>query len=74
MRRTQIYLTDEQIRELKRTARRRHVSMAELIRQALEGFLKREDGGDPEQALDATLGALPDLELPTRAEWNRRIG
>lgn len=48
--RTQIYLPREQHRELKRTAERRSVSMAQLIREALAEFLNREsdqrgDGG-----------------------------
>ncbi|MGH2759461.1 MAG: CopG family transcriptional regulator [Actinomycetota bacterium] len=71
MRRTQIYLTDEQIRELKRAAQRRRVSMATLIREAVDRFLKRRGGGDAEEALDRTLGALPDLEVPSRSEWDR---
>lgn len=74
MRRTQIYLTDDQVRALKRTAERRDVSMAGLIRQALDRFLRREAAGDPDELLDATLGALPSLEVPARAEWDSRVG
>jgi len=74
MRRTQVYLTDEQIDALQRTAARRRLSMAELIRQALDTFLKREAAGDPDQLLESTLGALPDLEVPSRGEWDRALG
>jgi hypothetical protein len=74
MRRTQVYLTDEQIEALQRTAARRRLSMAELIRQALDAFLKREAAGDPDQLLESTLGALPGLEVPPRTEWERRTG
>ena len=42
--RTQIYLPREQHRELKRTAERRSVSMAQLIREALAEFLSHEPG------------------------------
>jgi hypothetical protein len=74
MRRTQVYLTDDQIQRLKKTARRRDVSMAELIRRAVEAFLRRDGSADPDEALDRTLGALPDLETPPRSEWDRDVG
>jgi Arc/MetJ-type ribon-helix-helix transcriptional regulator len=67
--RTQVYLTDEQVKALKRRARGRRVSMAELIRNAIEDFLKRDV--DPETALDRTFGAIPNLEVPARDEWDR---
>jgi metal-responsive CopG/Arc/MetJ family transcriptional regulator len=41
--RTQIQLTEEQARELKSVAQRRNVSMAELIRQAVETILEEDD-------------------------------
>lgn len=41
MHRTQISLTDEQIRRLKEEAARRGVSMAQIIRQAIEEHLAR---------------------------------
>lgn len=74
MRRTQIYLTDEQVRALKRRARSRRVSMAELIRRAVVEFLRRDATDDPDAALDATFGAIPDLDVPPRAEWDRARG
>lgn len=74
MNRTQIYLTDEQQRGLKSAAKRRGISMAELIRRAVDTLLRRELEGAPEDALERTLGALPGLEAPSRDEWNRRRG
>jgi hypothetical protein len=47
--------------------------MAELIRHALDRFLRRKGAGDPDDLLDATLGALPSLEVPARAEWDSRV-
>jgi RecA/RadA recombinase len=38
--RTQIQLTQEQANAIKKIARARHLSVAELIRQALESFIK----------------------------------
>jgi hypothetical protein len=73
MRRTQVYLTDDQVRRLKRAARQRDVSMAELIRRAVEALLRRDGSADGEEALDKTLGALPELEVPSRAEWDREF-
>lgn len=74
MRRTQIYLTNEQLIELKRAAAHRRVSMAEVIRTAIDAFLKRDADADPERVLDATFGGLPDLEVPSRQEWDRNVG
>jgi predicted DNA-binding protein len=41
--RTQIQLTETQARELKDLARRRGISMAELIRQAVERIVEDDD-------------------------------
>jgi len=72
MQRTQIYITDEQERELKRIARERHVSMAHVIRQILDAAL---DTGDAEAearaGILATAGILPDA--PDWPEWQRSV-
>jgi ribbon-helix-helix CopG family protein len=72
MHRTQVYLTTEQVRRLKRTARSHKVSMAELIRGAIDEFLRRDARADPDSALERTFGALTDLEVPSRDEWTGR--
>lgn len=75
MQRTQIYLSDEQRRLLDRAARREGVSVAEVIRRAVDEHLgRRERRGDAEAALAGTAGALPDLEVPPRREWDRGYG
>lgn len=38
--RTQIQLTDEQAKQLKKLAASRHLSMAEIIRQAIDSMVK----------------------------------
>lgn len=68
--RTQIYLTDEQRRRLDVRGRRTGAPMARLIREAVDAYLA-DDRPDVEAALDDTFGALPDLELPDRDEWDR---
>lgn len=74
MRRTQVYLTEEQLRALNRSARRERASMAQLVRDAVDAYLRREERVSPEAALDATFGASPDIEVPPRSEWRERDG
>lgn len=67
--RTQIYLTDEQRRRIDELADAEGVTMAEIIRRALDGYL--DDQANPALALAATFGAAPDISVPTRDEWDR---
>ena len=67
--RTQIYLTDDQRRRIKEVAAAEGVSMAEVVRPALDGYL--DDQTEPDKALAATFGALKDLAVPSRDEWER---
>lgn len=68
--RTQIYLTDDQRRRLDARGRRTGAPMAGMIREAVDAYLA--DGRpDVEAALSETFGTLPDLELPSREEWDR---
>lgn len=68
--RTQIYLTDDQRRALDRRGRRTGAPLARMIREAVDAYLA-DDGPDAAAALDETFGSLPDLELPSRNEWDR---
>jgi predicted DNA-binding protein len=68
--RTQIYLTDDQRRRLDARGKRAGAPMARLIREAVEAYLV-DDKVDIEAALDETFGTLPELELPSRDEWER---
>ncbi len=68
--RTQIYLTAEQRRRLDQLAKGRDVSLAEVIRDAVDAYLDRA-APDPGSALEATFGALPRLKAPSRDEWDR---
>jgi hypothetical protein len=67
--RTQIYLTEDQRARVDRAAAAQGVTMAELIRRALDEYLG--DGPDPAQALAATFGADPAAETPSRDTWRR---
>lgn len=68
--RTQIYLTDELRRGLDARGRRTGAPMARLVREAVEAYLA-DDTAELEAALDETFGSMPELELPSRDEWER---
>lgn len=68
--RTQIYLTDDQRRRLDARGKRTGAPMARLIREAVDAYLA-DDRPDVQAALDDTFGTLPELELPSRDEWDR---
>ncbi|MEX1006435.1 MAG: CopG family transcriptional regulator [Acidimicrobiia bacterium] len=65
--RTQIYLSDEQRARLDEIASRRQVTMAEVVRQAIDAYVASDDD------VDATFGAAPGLRaaVPSRDEWER---
>ena len=67
--RTQIYLSDEQRRRIDELASAEGVTMAEIIRRAVDGYLDGQ--ADSSAALSATFGAVPDPEVPSRDEWAR---
>jgi predicted DNA-binding protein len=68
--RTQVYLTDEQRRRIDVLAEAEGVTMAAIIRRALDLYLKHEIP-DPKLALATTFGAAPDATVPSRDEWDR---
>ena len=67
--RTQVYLTDEQRDKIDRVAAVEGLSMAQVIRHAVDEYL--DDRPDPEAALAATFGAVPDAIAPSRDAWSR---
>lgn len=67
--RTQVYLTDEQRKRIDRVAAIEGLSMAQVIRRAVDEYL--DDRPDPEAALAATFGAVPDADVPSRDAWSR---
>jgi len=68
--RTQIYLTDRQRRRLDEICRRRGITLAEAVRDAVDAWV--EHGVmSCDEALDVTYGRAPDLDVPSRDEWNR---
>jgi predicted DNA-binding protein len=69
-RRTQIYLTAEQRKRLDEKGRRERRTLAELVREAVDAYLA-DRSADPATALNSTFGALPQLQVPSRDEWER---
>lgn len=71
--RTQVYLTREQRRKLDARARREDKTLASVIRDAVDAYTADEPH-EVEQAIASTFGTLPDLDVPPRSEWERRVG
>ena len=67
--RTQIYLTDDQRRRIDQIAQANGLTMAEIVRRAVDDYL--DDEPDAEVALSATFGAAPGAEVPPRDGWRR---
>lgn len=67
--RTQVYLTEEQRARIDRAAESQGVTMAEVIRRAIDEYVG--DDQDPEAALAATFGAAPSADVPSRDSWQR---
>ncbi len=72
-RRTQVYLTQEQRARLDDLMRRERLSLAHIVREAIDVYLGSRRP-DPTTALSAAFGVLPDLEVPARDEWDRHHG
>jgi predicted DNA-binding protein len=68
--RTQVYLTDEQRQRIDALAEAEGVTMAEIIRRALDSYLEDETP-DPALALAVTFGVAPDATVPSRNDWDR---
>ncbi len=71
--RTQIYLTAEQRRRIDAETAATGMSLAEIVRRALDAYLGDEHDAI-EAAFNATFGSLRDLTVPSRSEWDRGYG
>jgi hypothetical protein len=68
--RTQVYLTVEQRRRIDDVAEAEGLTLAEVVRRALDAYFADEEV-DPAPALAATYGSDPDAAYPDRGEWDR---
>lgn len=64
-----MYLTEKQRNRIDRIAQEKGVTMAAVIRSALDDYLGDDD--DSSAALVATFGADPSVSVPSRDEWHR---
>jgi predicted DNA-binding protein len=76
--RTQIYLTDEQKRQLERLAARSGKKQSEMIREAIDGYLVKQEPADWRATFEAVRGMwagrdLDELIGDLRSEWERRL-
>ncbi|HUH69638.1 MAG TPA: CopG family transcriptional regulator [Mycobacterium sp.] len=73
MRRTNIYLDEEQTASLDRLAEQEGVSRAELIRQLLNRALTGDDDdlASDLTAIEDSFGTLRDLDVPVRRPGDR---
>jgi hypothetical protein len=73
--RTQIYLTDEQKKQIDEIRKRNHISLAQLIRQAVDKYViekKRRLG--LEEALEISAGAWKHRDdIKSGSEYTRKI-
>ena len=69
--RTQIYLRPDQRERADELAAMLGIPLAEVVRRALDDYLERI-APDPETTLSDTFGALPEIKVPDRSEWEQR--
>jgi Arc/MetJ-type ribon-helix-helix transcriptional regulator len=76
--RTQVYLTEDQRREIEKLRARDGRTLAEVVRAALDEYLATHGPAaeearrrETQRVLDETFGIAPDFEVPPREEWNR---
>ncbi len=76
--RTQVYLTEDQRREIEALRASDGRTLAAVIRAALDEYLATHGRAaeearrrETQRVLDETFGIAPDFEVPPREEWNR---
>lgn len=72
--RTQVYFTAEQRRKIDAVCEQTGVTMAEVVREAVDAYLQARDADAYREVLRATFGIYPDFEVPPRSEWDRGYG
>lgn len=68
--RTQVYFTPAQRARVDEIARSEGKTLAAVVREALDAYLELTPP-DPREALRTSFGSMPDLEVPSRDEWDR---
>lgn len=68
-----MYFSERQRRALDAMATREGKTMAAVVRDAVDAYVL-DAPGDLEEELDRTFGKMPNLEVPSRDEWDRGYG
>jgi predicted DNA-binding ribbon-helix-helix protein len=73
MKRTNIYLDEQQTAALDQLAKQENISRAELIRQLLDRVLANADESlaSDLRAIEDSFGALHDIDVPVRGQGGR---
>lgn len=60
---------------LARVAQRERTSVSEIVRRAVDRYIvETEAATTRDEWSKRTLGTLPDIEVPSRDEWDRGYG
>jgi Arc/MetJ-type ribon-helix-helix transcriptional regulator len=73
MKRTQVYLTEEQKAALDDIAKMRSISMAEVVREAVSEYLDGRTSETRFAVLDETFGAVPEWQDADSVEHVRNL-
>lgn len=68
--RTQVYFTEQQRERIDELASVEGVTLAEIVRRALDAYLSSYSP-DASESLARTFGAVNDIDAPSRDEWQR---
>ena len=68
--RTQVYLTEQQRQRIDELAGIEGVTLAEIVRRALDAYFLSYIP-DASECFSRTFGAVTDIEVPSRDEWQR---
>ena len=72
---TQVYLTEQEHTELRRLSRQFQLSRSELIRQAIDHFIKKSQQQNRTKILQAAAGLWSDLKSPQDTDFQQlRLG
>jgi hypothetical protein len=79
--RTQVYLTEDQRRQIEELRARDGRTLAEVVRAALDEYLlthgraaAEREQAERQRIFDETFGSIPDFPYPDRSDWDRGYG
>jgi hypothetical protein len=70
--RTQVYLAKKQRQALDARRKREGKTLAAVMRDAIDAYIAADVSSSRHAILDRTFGSIPDVEVPSRDEWEER--